>query len=59
MAVARYFAHSPAERAALQTADISCRLLRGGELHQAAAQRRRTPTAHSATPAFPLVARFN
>ena len=27
-------AHSPTERAALQTADIAARLMRGGELHQ-------------------------
>jgi hypothetical protein len=30
-------AHSPSERAALQTADIARRLMRGGELHQEAA----------------------
>jgi nitrite reductase/ring-hydroxylating ferredoxin subunit len=36
VAVARYVAaHSPTERAALQTADIARRLMRGGELHQA------------------------
>jgi nitrite reductase/ring-hydroxylating ferredoxin subunit len=36
IAVARYLAaHSPTERAALQTADIAQRLMRGGELHQA------------------------
>ena len=35
IAAARYLAaHSPTERAALQTADIAQRLLRGGELHQ-------------------------
>jgi ParB-like chromosome segregation protein Spo0J len=35
IAVARYLAaHSPTERAELQTADIARRLLRGGELHQ-------------------------
>ncbi len=35
IAVARYLAaHSPTERAALQTADIAKRLMRGGELHQ-------------------------
>ena len=35
IAVARYLAaHSPTERAMLQTADIAQRLLRGGELHQ-------------------------
>jgi hypothetical protein len=35
VAVARYLAaHSPTERAALQTADIARRLVRGGELHQ-------------------------
>jgi nitrite reductase/ring-hydroxylating ferredoxin subunit len=35
--VARYLAaHSPTERAALQTADIAQRLMRGGELHQGA-----------------------
>jgi hypothetical protein len=35
IAVVRYLAaHSPTERAALQTADIARRLLRGGELHQ-------------------------
>jgi nitrite reductase/ring-hydroxylating ferredoxin subunit len=35
IAVARYVAaHSPTERAALQTADIAKRLMRGGELHQ-------------------------
>ena len=35
IAVARYLAaHSPTERAALQTADITRRLMRGGELHQ-------------------------
>jgi hypothetical protein len=38
IAVARYLAaHSPAERAALQTADIARRLMRGGELNQEAA----------------------
>ncbi|MFH0301129.1 Rieske (2Fe-2S) protein [Bradyrhizobium sp. 31Argb] len=37
IAVARYVAaHSPTERAALQTADIARRLMRGGELHQEA-----------------------
>jgi nitrite reductase/ring-hydroxylating ferredoxin subunit len=37
VAVARYLAaHSPTERAALQTADIARRLMRGGELHQGA-----------------------
>jgi hypothetical protein len=37
VAVARYLAaHSPTERAALQTADIARRLMRGGELHDAA-----------------------
>jgi nitrite reductase/ring-hydroxylating ferredoxin subunit len=37
IAVARYLAaHSPTERAALQTADIARRLMRGGELHQPA-----------------------
>jgi nitrite reductase/ring-hydroxylating ferredoxin subunit len=37
IAVARYLAaHSPTERAALQTADIARRLIRGGELHQEA-----------------------
>ena len=35
IAVARYLAaHSPTERAALQTADIARRLMHGGELHQ-------------------------
>src|SRR5262249_22281556 len=35
LGVARYLsAHSPTERAALQTADIARRLMRGGELHQ-------------------------
>jgi hypothetical protein len=35
IAVARYLAaHSPTKRAALQTADIARRLMRGGELHQ-------------------------
>ncbi|HYG90483.1 MAG TPA: Rieske (2Fe-2S) protein [Azospirillum sp.] len=35
IALARYLAaHSPTERAVLQTADIAQRLLRGGELHQ-------------------------
>ena len=35
IALARYLAaHSPTERAALQTADIARRLMRGGELHQ-------------------------
>jgi hypothetical protein len=34
VAVARYLAaHSPTERAVLQTADIAQRLVRGGELH--------------------------
>jgi nitrite reductase/ring-hydroxylating ferredoxin subunit len=34
IAVARYLAaHSPTERAALQTADVARRLMRGGELH--------------------------
>jgi hypothetical protein len=34
IAVARYLAaHSPTERAALQTADIARRLMRGSELH--------------------------
>jgi hypothetical protein len=37
IAVSRYLAaHSPTERAALQTADIALRLMRGGELHQEA-----------------------
>jgi hypothetical protein len=37
VAVSRYLAaHSPTERAALQTADIALRLMRGGELHQSA-----------------------
>jgi nitrite reductase/ring-hydroxylating ferredoxin subunit len=37
VAVARYLAaHSPTERAALQTADIARRLMRGGELHHGA-----------------------
>jgi len=37
IAAARYLAaHSPTERAALQTADIARRLMRGGELHQEA-----------------------
>jgi nitrite reductase/ring-hydroxylating ferredoxin subunit len=37
IAVARYLAaHSPSERAALQTADIARRLMRGGELHHEA-----------------------
>jgi hypothetical protein len=37
IAVTRYLAdHSPTERAALQTADIARRLMRGGELHQGA-----------------------
>jgi hypothetical protein len=35
IAVTRYLAaHSPTERAGLQTADIARRLMRGGELHQ-------------------------
>jgi len=35
IAVARYLAaHSPTERASLQTADIARRLMRGGELHR-------------------------
>jgi ParB-like chromosome segregation protein Spo0J len=37
IAIARYLAaHSPTERAALQSADIARRLMRGGELHQEA-----------------------
>jgi nitrite reductase/ring-hydroxylating ferredoxin subunit len=37
IAVVRYLAaHSPTERAVLQTADIARRLMRGGELHQEA-----------------------
>ncbi|RKT13348.1 nitrite reductase/ring-hydroxylating ferredoxin subunit [Paraburkholderia sp. RAU2J] len=37
IAVARYLAaHSPTERATLQTADIARRLMRGGEIHQVA-----------------------
>jgi hypothetical protein len=37
IAVARYLAaQSPTERAALQTADIARRLMRGGALHQEA-----------------------
>jgi nitrite reductase/ring-hydroxylating ferredoxin subunit len=37
IAVTRYLAaHSPTERAALQTADIACRLMRGSDLHQEA-----------------------
>lgn len=37
IAVARYLAaHSPTERAELQTAEIARRLMRGGELHQEA-----------------------
>ena len=40
VAVARYLAaHSPTERATLQTADIARRLMRGGELHEEAAAR--------------------
>ena len=39
IAVARYLAaHSPTERATLQTADIARRLMRGGELHEATPQ---------------------
>jgi ParB-like chromosome segregation protein Spo0J len=39
VAVARYLAaHSPTERAALQTADIARRLMRGADLHQSADQ---------------------
>jgi hypothetical protein len=35
IAAARYLAaHSPTERAALQTADIACRLMQGSQLHQ-------------------------
>jgi hypothetical protein len=35
IAVARYLAaHSPTERAALQTADVARRLMRGESLHQ-------------------------
>jgi hypothetical protein len=35
IAVARYLAaHSPTERAGLQTADVARRLMRGGDLHQ-------------------------
>jgi hypothetical protein len=35
IAVARYLAaHSPTERATLQTVDIARRLMRGGEMHQ-------------------------
>jgi hypothetical protein len=35
IAIAPYVAaHSPTERAALQTADIARRLMRGGELHE-------------------------
>jgi nitrite reductase/ring-hydroxylating ferredoxin subunit len=35
VAVARYLAaHSPTKRAALQTADVAWRLMRGGELHE-------------------------
>ena len=38
ISVVRYLAaHSPTERTALQTADIARRLMRGGELHEAAA----------------------
>ena len=37
IAVARYLAaHSPTERSAFQTADIAQRLMRGGQLHEAA-----------------------
>jgi nitrite reductase/ring-hydroxylating ferredoxin subunit len=37
IAIGRYIAaHSPTERAALQTADIAQRLMRGGDLHQEA-----------------------
>jgi hypothetical protein len=37
IAVSRYLAaHSSTERAALRTADIALRLMRGGELHQSA-----------------------
>ncbi|HXZ17080.1 MAG TPA: Rieske (2Fe-2S) protein [Roseiarcus sp.] len=39
VAATRYLAaHSPTERAALQTADIARRLMRGGDLHQSAGQ---------------------
>src|SRR5262249_13243982 len=46
IAVARYLAaHSPTERAALQTADIARRLMLGAELHQeAGASCRRMPS---------------
>ena len=41
IAVARYLAaHSPTERASLQTADIARRLMRGGELHAGTATAR-------------------
>jgi hypothetical protein len=37
IAIARYLAaHSPTERAAVQTADIARRLMRGRDLHQSA-----------------------
>ena len=43
--VARYLAaHSPTERATLQTADIARRLMRGGELHQEAGASRYSAT---------------
>ena len=48
IAVARYLAaHSPTERASLQTADIARRLMRGGELHEEAgsAARRQSKSA--------------
>lgn len=48
VAVARYLAaHSPTERAALQTADIARRLMRGGELHQEAGASSRHAVANA------------
>ena len=45
IAVARYLAaHSPTERASLQTADIARRLMRGGELHAGTATARHGDT---------------
>jgi nitrite reductase/ring-hydroxylating ferredoxin subunit len=49
IAIARYLAaHSPTERAALQTAEIARRLMRGGELHQEAASSTTGAKAHGA-----------
>jgi hypothetical protein len=53
IAVVRYLAaHSPTERAELQTADIAQRLMRGGELHREAAAIKRDISVTTTAPRY-------